>query len=132
MAVSSGAGWRVSWGAGLLLLALLLPVWATPAVKPLIVANSKAWQPFSYINDKGQPDGLLIDYWREFERVTGRPVQFKLVDWQTSLELVRTGKADVHGGLLWSQERNPLYDYGRALSRLDAQLFFPILCAAQM
>ncbi|XAG69739.1 sensor domain-containing diguanylate cyclase [bacterium 19CA06SA08-2] len=124
MAVSSGAGWRVSWGAGLLLLALLLPVWATPAVKPLIVANSKAWQPFSYINDKGQPDGLLIDYWREFERVTGRPVQFKLVDWQTSLELVRTGKADVHGGLLWSPERNPLYDYGRALSRLDAQLFF--------
>ncbi|VXA80634.1 hypothetical protein AERO9A_420029 [Aeromonas salmonicida] len=90
MAVSSGAGRRVSWGAGLLLLALLLPVWATPAVKPLIVANSKAWQPFSYINEEGQPDGLLIDLWREYGRVTGRPIQFKLVDWQTSLDLVRT------------------------------------------
>jgi diguanylate cyclase (GGDEF)-like protein len=90
----------------------------------LIVTNSKAWQPFSYINEEGQPDGLLIDLWREYGRVTGRPIQFKLVDWQTSLDLVRTGKADVHGGLLWSPERNPLYDYGQGLSRLDSQLFF--------
>ncbi|MCZ4335084.1 sensor domain-containing diguanylate cyclase [Aeromonas hydrophila] len=90
----------------------------------MIVTNSKAWQPFSYINEEGQPDGLLIDLWREYGRVTGRPIQFKLVDWQTSLDLVRTGEADVHGGLLWSPERNPLYDYGQGLSRLDAQLFF--------
>nr|WP_244906919.1 sensor domain-containing diguanylate cyclase [Aeromonas bestiarum] len=88
------------------------------------MTNSKAWQPFSYINEEGQPDGLLIDLWREYGRVTGRPIQFKLVDWQTSLDLVRTGEADVHGGLLWSPERNPLYDYGQGLSRLDAQLFF--------
>lgn len=81
-------------------------------------------QGFSYINEEGQPDGLLIDLWREYGRVTGRPIQFKLVDWQTSLDLVRTGEADVHGGLLWSPERNPLYDYGQGLSRLDAQLFF--------
>lgn len=103
---------------------LWLPAWATPAPKPLIVTNSKAWQPFSYINEEGQPDGLLIDLWREYGRVTGRPIQFKLVDWQTSLDLVRTGEADVHGGLLWSPERNPLYDYGQGLSRLDSQLFF--------
>lgn len=124
MAVSSGSGWRVRSGCCLLLCLLWLPAWAMPAPKPLIVTNSKAWQPFSYINEEGQPDGLLIDLWREYSRVTGRPVQFKLVDWQTSLDLVRTGKADVHGGLLWSPERNPLYDYGQGLSRLDAQLFF--------
>ncbi|WP_378081126.1 diguanylate cyclase domain-containing protein [Aeromonas bestiarum] len=124
MAVSSGSGWRVRSGCCLLLYLLWLPAWATPAPKPLIVTNSKAWQPFSYINEEGQPDGLLIDLWREYGRVTGRPIQFKLVDWQTSLDLVRTGEADVHGGLLWSPERNPLYDYGQGLSRLDAQLFF--------
>ncbi|MGY3913500.1 transporter substrate-binding domain-containing diguanylate cyclase [Aeromonas piscicola] len=124
MAVSSGFGWRVRSGCCLLLCLLWLPAWATPTPKPLIVTNSKAWQPFSYINEEGQPDGLLIDLWREYGRVTGRPIQFKLVDWQTSLDLVRTGKADVHGGLLWSPERNPLYDYGQGLSRLDSQLFF--------
>ncbi|MGL4355912.1 MAG: transporter substrate-binding domain-containing diguanylate cyclase [Aeromonas popoffii] len=124
MVVSSGFGWRVCSGCFLLLCLVWLPARASPAPKPLIVTNSKAWQPFSYLNEEGQPDGLLIDLWREYGRVTGRPVEFKLVDWQTSLDLMRTGQADVHGGLLWSPERNLLYDYGQGLSRLDAQLFF--------
>ncbi|MFQ2285441.1 transporter substrate-binding domain-containing diguanylate cyclase [Aeromonas dhakensis] len=124
MAGESGVRWRVGYGWLLLLWALVLPAWANTAPKPLIVANSKAWQPFSYLNEAGQPDGLLIDLWREYGRVTGRPIQFKLVDWQSSLDLVRNGQADVHGGLLWSPERNRVYDYGQALSHLDAQLFF--------
>ncbi|MEN9585579.1 MAG: hypothetical protein RLZZ616_2585, partial [Pseudomonadota bacterium] len=85
MVVSSGFGWRVCSGCFLLLCLVWLPARASPAPKPLIVTNSKAWQPFSYLNEEGQPDGLLIDLWREYGRVTGRPVEFKLVDWQTSL-----------------------------------------------
>ncbi len=46
------------------------------------------------------------------------------MDWQASLDLVRNGQADVHGGLLWSPERNLVYDYGQALSHVDSQLFF--------
>ncbi len=102
MAGDSGFRWRVWCGVWLLLLAQAWPVLANTPPKPLIVTNSKAWQPFSYLNEEGQPDGLLIDLWREYGRVTGRPIQFKLVDWQTSLDLVRNGQADVHGGLLWS------------------------------
>ncbi|MCV5410014.1 transporter substrate-binding domain-containing protein, partial [Escherichia coli] len=85
--------------------------------------NSKAWQPFSYINKSGQPDGLLIDLWREYARVTGQKIEFRLVDWQGSLDLLHEGKADVHAGLLWSPERDKLFDYGRPLAQLDSQLF---------
>ncbi|WP_324013758.1 transporter substrate-binding domain-containing diguanylate cyclase [Aeromonas hydrophila] len=124
MAGDSGFRWRVWCGVWLLLLAQAWPVLANTPPKPLIVTNSKAWQPFSYLNEEGEPDGLLIDLWREYGRVTGRPIQFKLVDWQASLDLVRNGQADVHGGLLWSPERNLVYDYGQALSHVDSQLFF--------
>ncbi|WP_270819484.1 transporter substrate-binding domain-containing diguanylate cyclase [Aeromonas sp. Y311-2] len=121
---SSRTGVIVSIGWGLLLLALALPAWAKAPEEPLIITNSKAWQPFSYINESGQPDGLLIDLWREYARVTGQKIEFRLVDWQGSLDLLHEGKADVHAGLLWSPERDKLFDYGRPLAQLDSQLFF--------
>ncbi|MGY3916808.1 transporter substrate-binding domain-containing diguanylate cyclase [Aeromonas australiensis] len=121
---SSRTGVIVSIGWGLLLLALALPAWAKAPEEPIIITNSKAWQPFSYINESGQPDGLLIDLWREYARVTGQKIEFRLVDWQGSLDLLHEGKADVHAGLLWSPERNKLFDYGQPLTQLDSQLFF--------
>ncbi|MGL5975775.1 MAG: sensor domain-containing diguanylate cyclase, partial [Aeromonas sobria] len=59
--VSARIGVIVGIGWGLLLLVLALPVWAKAAEEPIIITNSKAWQPFSFINESGQPDGLLID-----------------------------------------------------------------------
>jgi len=111
-------------GWGLLLLVLALPVWAKAAEEPIIITNSKAWQPFSFINESGQPDGLLIDLWREYARVTGQKIEFRLVDWQGSLDLLERGEADAHAGLLWSSERDKLFDYGLPLTQLDSQLFF--------
>lgn len=121
---SSRTGVIVSIGWGLLLLTLALSAWAKAPEEPIIITNSKAWQPFSYINESGQPDGLLIDLWREYARVTGQKIEFRLVDWQGSLDLLHEGKADVHAGLLWSPERDKLFDYGRPLAQLDSQLFF--------
>ncbi|GIU51687.1 sensor domain-containing diguanylate cyclase [Shewanella sairae] len=89
----------------------------------LVVANSKAWKPFSYIDKSGEPKGLLVDLWKEFGRVNNINVAFKLTDWNKSLELVRQGKADVHAGLLWSSERAQFLDFGNKLANLDGQLF---------
>lgn len=122
--VSARIGVIVGIGWGLLLLVLALPVWAKAAEEPIIITNSKAWQPFSFINESGQPDGLLIDLWREYARVTGQKIEFRLVDWQGSLDLLEGGKADAHAGLLWSSERDKLFDYGLPLTQLDSQLFF--------
>ena len=122
--VSARIGVIVGIGWGLLLLALALPAWAKAPEEPIIITNSKAWQPFSFINESGQPDGLLIDLWREYARVTGQKIEFRLVDWQGSLDLLEGGEADAHAGLLWSAERDKLFDYGLPLTQLDSQLFF--------
>ncbi|WP_220760500.1 diguanylate cyclase [Shewanella sp. MBTL60-112-B1] len=89
----------------------------------LIIANSKAWKPFSYLDVQGEPRGLLIDLWKEFAQVNQVRVEFLLTDWQESLENVSQGKADIHAGLLWSAERAKLFDYGNDLAKLDGQVF---------
>nr|WP_282446645.1 sensor domain-containing diguanylate cyclase [Shewanella sp. 1CM18E] len=89
----------------------------------LVVANSKAWKPFSYIDDNGQPSGLLIDLWNEFGNANHIQITFLLTDWEESIDLVRQGKADVHAGLLWSSQRSAFFDFGNNLAKLDGQLF---------
>nr|WP_285892435.1 sensor domain-containing diguanylate cyclase [Vibrio intestinalis] len=89
----------------------------------LIVTNSKAWKPFSFINDQGQPSGILIDYWQEYGRVNNVDVQFLLVDWSDSLKAVKEGEADVHAGLLWSMDRDKYLDFSAPIITIDTQLF---------
>lgn len=87
-----------------LLLFLSLPVHAS---KPdvLVVAASKDFLPFSYMDDSGEPKGVLIDLWREFGMRNQCQIQFKLSDWASSLEMIRTGDVDIHSGLFKSEDR---------------------------
>ena len=55
--------------------------------------------PYSFLDQEGQPRGILVDLWRLYADKNNIDVEFKLVDWADSIELVRTGAADVHGGL---------------------------------
>ncbi|WP_394201729.1 diguanylate cyclase [Shewanella waksmanii] len=90
----------------------------------LVVANSKAWKPFSYLDSNNQPQGLLIDYWQAYGDINNINIEFKLTDWNQSLALVRNGKADVHAGLLWSNQRDQFFDYLPGLITIETQLFF--------
>jgi len=89
----------------------------------LIVANSKAWKPFSYLNENGEPAGILIDLWRAYGKANNVRVEFYLVDWNQSLEAMKSGKADVHGGLLWSAKRDHFLDYAAPIFTIETQLY---------
>ncbi|WP_087016818.1 transporter substrate-binding domain-containing diguanylate cyclase [Thaumasiovibrio subtropicus] len=92
---------------------------------PLLISNSKAWKPFSYVDSSGEPKGILIDLWREYSEITGTPVEFLLTDWQPSITHVVNDDAQVHAGLLWSAERDAYLEYGQfTLVDLETQLFF--------
>ncbi|MPY23883.1 diguanylate cyclase [Shewanella sp. YLB-07] len=92
--------------------------------KQLIIANSKAWKPFSYIDTNGEAQGLLIDIWKEYARVNDVDVSFLLTDWNDSLQAVKAKEADVHAGLLWSEHRETYLDFLPGIVKIDTQLFF--------
>ncbi|WP_100752591.1 transporter substrate-binding domain-containing diguanylate cyclase [Vibrio salilacus] len=95
----------------------------TSSANSLTIANSKAWKPFSFINSDGEPDGILIDYWKAYGKKHNVDIEFVLLDWQASLDALKDGRADIHAGLLWSEERDAYLDYAPALMNIDTQMF---------
>lgn len=89
----------------------------------LIIANSKAFKPYAFLNSQGNPDGILIDFWKAFAEKNQLDIEFMLVDWADSLELVKQGSADIHAGLLRSSEREAFFDFGPEILTIDTQLF---------
>lgn len=77
----------------------------------LVIANSASWVPYSFLDQNGEPRGILIDLWRLFAERNKIEVEFTLVDWEDSIELVRIGKADLHGGLIETETRKEVLHF---------------------
>ncbi len=93
------------------------------APEALIVSQDHSWPPFAFRNDRGEPEGLLIDLWHEVSEHLERPVVFELVDWPDTITQVGEGNAHVHGGLFRSSEREKLLDFSSELIPLSTFLF---------
>ncbi|MCK5231498.1 MAG: transporter substrate-binding domain-containing protein, partial [Desulfobulbaceae bacterium] len=91
--------------------------------KPIIIANSATWPPFSFLDSNGQPQGLLIDLWNEWARENNHDVKFKLVDWNESLELIRTEEADIHAGLFKTENSEFYMDFSDEFFQLTTRIF---------
>ncbi|EKF9834243.1 sensor domain-containing diguanylate cyclase [Vibrio cholerae] len=89
----------------------------------LTIANSKAWKPYSYLDEQGQPSGILIDFWLAFGEANHVDIQFQLMDWNDSLEAVKLGKADIQAGLIRSPSRLAYLDFAEPLLTIDTQLY---------
>lgn len=106
-----------------LVLVLLANLVYADHAETIVVTNSKAWKPFSFLNQKGEPDGILVDYWRKYGELNKVNVEFLLVDWQASLDAMKSGDADIHAGLLWSESRDQYLEYGPSIMKIDTQLY---------
>ena len=94
-----------------------------PRGNPLLVSHDHAWPPFSFLDSQGQPAGLLIDLWQEIGAKLNRPVHFLLTDWPETITQVRDGRAEIHGGLFYSEERSVFFDFSKDILPLSAVLF---------
>ncbi|SEG68689.1 periplasmic/7TM domain sensor diguanylate cyclase [Vibrio hangzhouensis] len=113
----------------LLPLLLIFVIWSgcSTAMQPdnstLVISNSKAWAPYSYLDQNNEPAGVLVDLWRAYGEANNVDIQFLLVDWQESIDAVKEGNADAHGGLMWSSDRSQYFDFGTELFEIDTQLY---------
>ncbi|MBF0454328.1 MAG: bacteriohemerythrin [Magnetococcales bacterium] len=97
---------------------------ATPTTAPLSVVFCQDCTPFQYQNEKGKPEGLIIDHWRLWEEKTAQKVRYIPAPWHQTLSMVREGKADAHAGLHVSQEREQYLDFGIDLHQSDSLFFY--------
>lgn len=98
---------------------LLLMMWtslvlATPLiVKPekIKVAVANNIVPYQFSDEKNQPVGYVIDFWRLWQEKTGIEVEFVTSSWPNTLKNVKNGKADVHGALGQNAEREATFTF---------------------
>jgi ABC-type amino acid transport substrate-binding protein/DNA-binding response OmpR family regulator/HPt (histidine-containing phosphotransfer) domain-containing protein len=92
----------------------------------LTIVGSRNIPPFSMLNQEGEPVGVGIDMWRLWSQKTGILVRFRLTDISRSLEEIKDGRADLHAGLLFSNERSTLLDFTRPYLETPAYLYYQL------
>lgn len=95
----------------------------TPYDRPiLLVAHDAYYPPFCFFDSEGEPAGYLVDLWRAFGSENDMEIVFKLGTWQESLDMVLDGRADVHGGLVHSADRDRIFDFGPDIIELSTHI----------
>ncbi len=101
---------------------LLLSFVAT--AKSLMVVMDESYPPYSFLNSKGEPVGICVDLWKEWQKVTGITVNISLIDWESAISMVKEGKADVIDGIFYSDERGKYLDFTKPFDEVKTVIFF--------
>ncbi|WP_300161390.1 PAS domain S-box protein [Solidesulfovibrio sp.] len=99
---------------------------ATPAPTPpksLTVVLDRDYPPYIFPDAHGAPQGILIDAWRLWEKITGVPVSIIAQDWNTAQDLMLRGKADVIDTLFENEERRKSYTFSEPYATIEVPIF---------
>ncbi|MBL9188446.1 MAG: PAS domain S-box protein [Opitutaceae bacterium] len=111
-------GWLI-WISGL--------VWAQPASetpRSIRVVMDNNYPPYVLATPDGNLEGILIDQWRAWEKVTGIKVEIHAMDWADALRRMRAGEFDVIDTIFETAERRAYFDYTRPYAKIEVPIFF--------
>lgn len=118
--------WSISFAGLILAMVFLFPVRAqahtVPA--PLVIACDSNFMPYTMLNSEGQPAGMFIDLWRLWAKKSGVPIRFSFTDWNTSIQEVRTGRADIHSGLFENKTRSKFMTFSKPFYESSSSIFY--------
>ena len=91
--------------------------------KPLVVVHSDNTPPLSFKGLDGSPKGVVVDFWNAWSAATGIDVSIVQANWPDTLQMMRDGTADVHGGLYFTDERDAFLDFSSPIFTQAVTLF---------
>jgi len=94
------------------------------SVQEIVITHNTNNPPFKFVNEQGNPDGILIDLWRLWSQKTGIKVKFLPATFEDSLAHIQNGNADVHAGLFHTLEREKEFLFSKPLMPLKYYYFF--------
>lgn len=92
--------------------------------RPLIVVEDRAYPPFAFLDDQGQPQGISIDIWRAWSARTQTPIEFRLMAWDDALQAVRSGQADAVSGIFRTAARERDFTFNTTGIKIATGIFF--------
>ncbi|HET7838188.1 MAG TPA: transporter substrate-binding domain-containing protein [Rectinemataceae bacterium] len=93
----------------------------TGAIRVTLDAN---YPPYCFRDEKGVPQGILVDQWKLWEERTGIPVQLMALDWSQAQAAMAEGRADVIDTIFSTPERAKLYDFTPPYATIEVPVFF--------
>ncbi|MBN2790341.1 MAG: transporter substrate-binding domain-containing protein [Candidatus Delongbacteria bacterium] len=96
--------------------------------RSVTIAHNLDNPPFKFVNEKGESDGILIDLWRLWSKKTGIKIKFISATWDSTLSMVKQGKADIHAGLFHSEDRNKDFDFTKSIMNAEYSYFIDRGC----
>ncbi len=102
-----------------------LPALATAQTQePLRVVLDDSYPPYSFRSADGELEGILIDQWHEWERVTGLKVVLLGMQWKKAQSAILNGHADVIDTIFETPQRRKIYSFGPPYVAIDAAIFY--------
>lgn len=78
---------------------------------PIKIAISKTSFPYHFENDKGEADGIMVDYWKLWAQKQNVDIEFVIMDWIQTLASVRQNQIDIHAGLIKTEDRAEVFSF---------------------
>ncbi len=91
--------------------------------KPLILVMGEDSYPYQFVDEQGEPSGVLVDMWKEWSTQTATPVIFVSRHWTDTLDQLTYGDADVHIGMAETQSRSETFAFAKALTHVSTYLY---------
>jgi polar amino acid transport system substrate-binding protein len=96
----------------------------TKTADTLVIALPDGFAPLFMRNFEGKPSGMLVEIWKLWARKTGRKIEFRLANWNETLQALRNGDADIHAGLFRSKKRQAWMDFSQPYYELPSVIFY--------
>jgi PAS domain S-box-containing protein len=91
--------------------------------KSITVVLDKDYPPYVISSPSGEIQGILVDYWKLWERQTGVPVKLAPMEWDAAQAAMRDGEADVIDMLFDNAARRKEYDFSKPYAVIDVPVF---------
>lgn len=92
--------------------------------KPLRVVMDNNYPPFTFYDDHGNLQGILVDQWALWSKKTGRPVELVGMDWSQAMVEMEAGHFDVIDTIFKTPQREKLYGFTKPYATLNVPIFF--------
>ncbi len=100
---------------------LLIPDSGLTNLKVVLDNN---YPPFTFLDDKGNLQGILIDRWKLWEKKTGIKVEITGLDWNEALVRMQAGEFDVIDTIFLTESRAQVYDFSAPYQEIEVPIYF--------
>lgn len=81
-----------------------------------MVGGDYDYPPYSFIDENGRHVGRDVDILKELSELTGLDFKYRFDVWDSSLNLLKKGDIDILTGVIFSPERDLIYDFSIPLN----------------